>query len=868
MSNLKYKSSNSTNTTNTSTQQQQPIWCSLSTPSQIARKYASIAPIWCHISRPRQLKKKFASTFHQAQSLLSRQHSSKDPGLSSSTRNLTTTSSSNSNSNNNNNTSSNIEADDSDEMSHHLKHNNNSHDTADILNGNGTNYKSAWTNGGGGGIVESSNDSFNDMHRSSMRKRDSSLDIKRKTEKLLATDLSSVQTPSSNNSYLYNNMGMNRWPTSSTTTTSSSSTTKPISKQPYTFNKEIYDTSSSSGGLSSNYVGTTYHIDDNTTIPASTSVNIDGLSMTNIPSTISSNSSSSGGSRRPNKYNPSKYLSSQQQSGSGGSKTEKIVSKSSKSSPNLLAKDYDHFYTDRYGLGDTSTSKWHHPYTSSGSSNTTSSTSNNNPYHSSINPYYGNYSSSYFQPQTTSTSTNSNNDHYNYNSSSTTNSNREDKWNELDSMLGAQSALLSRLESDFVANRKKSQPGSLNTTTTGASSSSYNPINTNRYSSSSSQLLAKLPSNNSVHDIDTSSSYVPSRYRTPKKTLKYTSKIDENEAEPLSTPKKVNNNISEEDLVLYNNTTNNSNPSYYNSTKKYTFSTKTEPIIDLIKSLGLKEDEEEETRSAPVPTEQTSEYNKKLNKKSLSSEKETPIIQVSSVLDSLNKNVIESLNKSTNELMRSGLSNKQHCLNSGVSSTSIENMDSLNDDLTGATTNSNTNDFVDDFINDYLNNSLNNNNSVNDLNGDSQTGSNNSTSNNHNTANSGPIDIINKKNTSDSNSDSATPFVTPTNNTNSNVTTYNNNNNNNIRNNEDLIDLDHNFENNFDKIINNVNNNHSHKDNIIITTIIPTSNNPKNNNNNNLIENTIENNYQIINEPKIDNPSFNQNWFVKHFLFV
>ena len=77
MSNLKYKSS--TNTTNSSSSttnpSNQPIWCSLTTPSQIARKYASIAPIWCHISRPRQLKKKFASTLHQAQNLLTRQHS-------------------------------------------------------------------------------------------------------------------------------------------------------------------------------------------------------------------------------------------------------------------------------------------------------------------------------------------------------------------------------------------------------------------------------------------------------------------------------------------------------------------------------------------------------------------------------------------------------------------------------------------------------------------------------------------------------------------------------------------------------------------------------------------------------------------------
>ena len=72
MSNLKYKTSN---TTSTSAASNQPIWCSLTTPSQIARKYASIAPIWCHISRPRQLKKKFASTLNQAQNFLTRTHS-------------------------------------------------------------------------------------------------------------------------------------------------------------------------------------------------------------------------------------------------------------------------------------------------------------------------------------------------------------------------------------------------------------------------------------------------------------------------------------------------------------------------------------------------------------------------------------------------------------------------------------------------------------------------------------------------------------------------------------------------------------------------------------------------------------------------
>lgn len=52
-----------------------PIWVSLTSPSQIARKYGSIAPIWCQISKPRQLKQKFKSTFHQAQNLISRNHS-------------------------------------------------------------------------------------------------------------------------------------------------------------------------------------------------------------------------------------------------------------------------------------------------------------------------------------------------------------------------------------------------------------------------------------------------------------------------------------------------------------------------------------------------------------------------------------------------------------------------------------------------------------------------------------------------------------------------------------------------------------------------------------------------------------------------
>jgi hypothetical protein len=87
MSNLKYKTTASTQNTSSSNASgaSQPIWCSLTTPSQIARKYASIAPIWCHISRPRQLKKKFASTLNQAQNFI-RGHSRENNALSNGSR--------------------------------------------------------------------------------------------------------------------------------------------------------------------------------------------------------------------------------------------------------------------------------------------------------------------------------------------------------------------------------------------------------------------------------------------------------------------------------------------------------------------------------------------------------------------------------------------------------------------------------------------------------------------------------------------------------------------------------------------------------------------------------------------------------------
>jgi hypothetical protein len=79
-------------------------------------------------------------------------------------------------------------------------------------------------------------------------------------------------------------------------------------------------------------------------------------------------------------------------------------------------------------------------------------------------------------------------------------SNREEKWNELDNMLGAQSALLSRLESDFVANRSKlksSANSNANTKSSylqsalgSAAASKYQPVGE---SGSSSKPASKKP---------------------------------------------------------------------------------------------------------------------------------------------------------------------------------------------------------------------------------------------------------------------------------------------------------------------------------------------------------------------------------------
>jgi len=183
-----------------------------------------------------------------------------------------------------------------------------------------------------------------------------------------------------------------------------------------------------------------------------------------------------------------------------GAKTERLNCKASKSSPSLAysTNDDNSLYSTNHDHDNVSSSKWHSTANTSSASainpfvhssqlsntpttTTTTTTNSNNYYHPSTTsttyyPYYHHYSH-YHLPTTattTSSSTLNNNSYYNYptssssyynypNSSTTTttapsvnlSSTREHKWNELDSMLGAQSALLNRLESDFVANRTK-----------------------------------------------------------------------------------------------------------------------------------------------------------------------------------------------------------------------------------------------------------------------------------------------------------------------------------------------------------------------------------------------------------------------------
>jgi hypothetical protein len=113
-------------------------------------------------------------------------------------------------------------------------------------------------------------------------------------------------------------------------------------KPQYSFSKETYDNANTSTTTPSNSAttGSTNLFYDDSTLQSSSSTT--NNTSDNLPVTTST--------RRPNKYS-SKY--GQGATSSGGSKTERIISKSSKSSPNLLSKDrdYEHFYTtasDRY----------------------------------------------------------------------------------------------------------------------------------------------------------------------------------------------------------------------------------------------------------------------------------------------------------------------------------------------------------------------------------------------------------------------------------------------------------------------------------------------------------------------------------------
>ena len=627
MSNLKYKSTGSASSAASSNQ---PIWCSLSTPSQIARKYASIAPIWCHISRPRQLKKKFQSTFNQAQSLLSRQHSKDSSNIKVSQSDQMDEDENNINQNSSWNTQGTIS---------------NSNSINDNVVSNSTNRLSPSSKTSSSNLLlksklltnynsinyEPANDLITEnisSHRLTLKKRDSSLDVKRKTDKLPSNNINDNSLLTSN-SYLYNsslqnnsnpgsNLNSSRWPISS----SSYQSNKPNIKTQYSLNnnKEI--------------------LNDNNLSETLSTASSNAITTPLISDVISA-------PRRPHKYNASsKYLYP-----SSGSKTEKIISKSSKSSPNLLLKDHDNIYDHNI-----SNKFDHHSNTSSGlSSKWLSSSSNTNssitpsstipssyissyyPYHSNLassstNPYLSSNYSSYYQPSNYQSNINSNdsnsyiNHHYtNYHNSS----NREEKWNELDSMLGAQSALLSRLESDFVANRKKAnQNMTLNNSLTSSSLASVTSNSTNSSGLYNHQLNAARSNLPSLYQINSSNSnngyagssntnginnnnnnsnnnnininnkyisnyngnqifskqqnilnenekssivntYFPSRFKTPTNT-KYSSKYQNDELESL-----LNSDL---DTKL-------------NKSKKKVNNKKAEPIIDLIKSLNLTEEE-------------------------------------------------------------------------------------------------------------------------------------------------------------------------------------------------------------------------------------------------------------------------------------
>jgi hypothetical protein len=804
MSNLKYKSNNPSTTTTANL----PIWCSLSTPSQIARKYASIAPIWCHISRPRQLKKKFASTLHQAQNLLTRQHS-KDTAINSTSQN------------NAKDQEEDLDEEESNDMETY-KNSTNSAATNNIPASSSKNKINNNTNNTNNQDYDFPSQQINettyDPQRAFLKKRDSSLDIKREN-----------MVPSSSSSYLFNQTGSassnktnadsnsSRWNSSSNNTTNANTNNSSATNNG--MNKNLKQFALNGGGKDSydqiamsNLVAALY---DDSTGPTSAihSHAVDGVSS----------------SRRPNKYASSKYGEKL-----NGSKTEKILSKPSKSSPNLLTKDYDHLYTDKY---DQNSQKWHagNSYSTASSSSTAApsiaaataagGTSSHHQYHSNMNPYLGNNYSNYnsfntnYQPLSSSTSSaavstgnnsnvdNSNYSHYN-SYANTSNSTREDKWNELDSMLGAQSALLSRLESDFVANRNKLKTNpSLNsissvaTTTQPKNTSSTTGILASKYNQSSNISTPKpyvTDANNNYRSYDLSkkhrtpvSSYTTNSYLTNNNN----STNNYNPTTNISTVTNLNDHSNNKKYFNYpligklDDPKNEPNSAII---QKYT-SKKTEPIIDLIKCLELNDEKRraEELESAN--------------------------------LASVNKNL------------------------------TIETTINLKNYNNQPTTDENIDDFVDEFINDYFNNTL-----KSDI---------NNSSNNNNIINSNCNTIPNLKTNHINNSNSKSNTNSNSSNTSiNNILEHNlinnsncNNNNNNVINtiNSSAISIRAN-EQTANEI--NYNNNINNCSNINNSNII--NNNLHNNNNNSNINNNSNNNSSYSLSNAINSDSYNQNWFV------
>ena len=206
-------------------------------------------------------------------------------------------------------------------------------------------------------------------------------------------------------------------------------------------------------------------------------------------------------------------------------------------------------------------------------------------------------------------------------------------------MLGAQSALLSRLESDFVANRNKMKATNpLNSTvisrTSGVTAPSYQInssstgiLTSNRYSNGAQTASQTKPQ---TTETDILGTYFPSKFRASKKNIKPLCKLEVTESQERS---EFNPQI------------------FYNQTK-------TEPIIELIKSLELNDEKK-------VDSTEKTQFETEPKGVTIQTQPETTI--------------------------------------------SFSNCGQIVND-------ENINEFVDDFINDYLNNTLKANNGTNNNN--------------------------------------------------------------------------------------------------------------------------------------------------------